>query len=241
MPTQPNPSLEAADLSKSYGSHLALNRLNLRVEAGEIYCMLGGNGAGKTTTIHLFLNFIKPSGGRATVLGVEVSKHPHQARSKMTYIPEQVALYPDLNGLENLRYLLTLSGLDSLTEGELSRYLEQAGLDSSHHRQKVAGYSKGMRQKVGVGLALAKRSEVLLLDEPTSGLDPASANDFSNIVSGLAEQGAAVFMVTHDLFRVKQISHRVGIMRAGELVEERHTAELETEELEKLYLQHMRN
>ena len=241
MSTQKPPALEASDLTKTFGSHVALNKLNLRVEPGEIYCMLGGNGAGKTTTVNLFLSFLQPTSGTAKVLGIDALENPHEARSKITYLPEQVALYPDLTGLENLKYLLTLCGLDGESEERLSSCLVEAGLDEKHHRQRVGGYSKGMRQKVGFGLALAKQSEVLLLDEPTSGLDPASANDFASILLKLAEQGAAIFMVTHDLFRVKQISHRVGIMKTGVLVEERKTSELEAEELEKLYLQHMRN
>ena len=241
MPTKTPDSLEARDLSKSFGSHLALDRLNLSVKKGQIYCMLGGNGAGKTTTINLFLNFLQPSGGSARVMGLEVTEKPAEARSKITYLPEQVALYPELSGLENLNYLLSLGGSEVPGASVLSNYLGEAGLDGEHHNQRIDGYSKGMRQKVGIALALAKKSEVLLLDEPTSGLDPSSANEFSNILLRLSKQGAAIFMVTHDLFRVKQLSDKVGIMKSGVLVEERNTSELEATELEQLYLEHMRN
>lgn len=207
---------------------------------GEIFCLLGANGAGKTTTVNLFLNFIQPSEGSARVFGLDVTHNTRETRAKITYLPEQVALYSELSGLENLRYLLSLSGKEELGRETLVGYLLQAGLQEDQHDERVEGYSKGMRQKVGIALALAKASEVLLLDEPTSGLDPASANEFSHIVSTLAQRGAAVLMVTHDLYRAQQISHRIGIMKEGVLVENRLTSELEAEALEALYLRHMR-
>ncbi len=234
------PALEAINLSKTFGSLHALKNLCLKVEPGMIYSMLGANGAGKTTTVNLFLNFLEPSGGQAKVLGVNVSTNTSQARSQITYIPEQVALYPDLTGLENLTYFLQLAGHRGPNQPVLRGALEEAGLAPEFHTKRVQGYSKGMRQKVGVAMALVRRSSVLLLDEPMSGLDPASANEFSNILTRLSRQGAAIFMVTHDLYRVKQLSHRVGIMKRGQLVDERETRDLETTELEKLYLEHMR-
>ena len=236
-----SPALVAKSLSKTFGDNRALDNLNLSVDPGEIYCMLGANGAGKTTTINLFLNFLEPSQGVALVSGIDVSQKPQEARAKVTYLPEQVALYPELTGLENLSYLLALSPQHKSPKQQLADFLDEAGLAPEHHHRRVGGYSKGMRQKVGIALAIAKSSEVLLLDEPTSGLDPSSANEFSEILLQLAHQGAAIFMVTHDLFRVKQLSQRVGIMKKGVLVEERLTAELEATELEQLYLQHMRN
>lgn len=234
------PALEARDLSKTFGKLQALKSLSLQVMPGEIFCLLGANGAGKTTTVNLFLNFIQPTEGAARIFGLDVTKNSAEARAKVTYLPEQVALYPELSGMENLQYLLSLSGQSKVGREVLTRYLLQAGLQEDQHDERVDGYSKGMRQKVGIALALAKSSEVLLLDEPTSGLDPASANEFSHIVSTLAERGAAVLMVTHDLYRAQQISHRIGIMKEGVLVENRVTSELEAEDLEALYLRHMR-
>lgn len=241
LPQNSEVKLEARDLSKNFGETLALDRLNLNVKGGEIYCLLGANGAGKTTTINLFLNFFQPSSGRALVSGLDVTEKPSEVRARLTYLPEQVALYPEFSGLENLEYLLALSQRTETDRPALKSYLKEAGLSEDSHDRPVGEYSKGMRQKVGVALALAKKSEVLLLDEPTSGLDPASANEFSQIVSRLAEQGAAILMVTHDLFRVKQLSHRFGIMKKGILVSEESTSEVDADELEKLYLRHMLN
>lgn len=236
-----HPALEAEGLSKRFGQVQALSSLSLRVMPGEVFCLLGANGAGKTTTVNLFLNFLQPTEGQARVLGLDVTRKTREARSKITYLPEQVALYPELTGRENLQYLLSLSGLQYQDRESLTRYLLQAGLQEDSHEERVSGYSKGMRQKVGIALALAKSSEVLLLDEPTSGLDPASANEFIHIVGTLAERGAAVLMVTHDIYRAHQISHRIGIMRKGLLVENRLKSELEAEGLESIYLRHMRN
>jgi ABC-2 type transport system ATP-binding protein len=235
------PALEAQDLSKQFGKVLALEGLTLKVMPGEIFCLLGANGAGKTTTVNLFLNFLRPTAGFARIFGLDVSSQTREARSKVTYLPEQVALYPELSGLENLRYFLSLCGQAGLDREAATRFLLQAGLQEDQHDELVGGYSKGMRQKVGVALALAKSSEVLLLDEPTSGLDPASANEFCHIVTTLAERGAAVFMVTHDIHRAHQIAHRIGIMKKGKLVEDRATSDLEADALESLYLKHMRN
>jgi len=235
------PALEAENLSKHFGKTIALDSLSLSVAAGEVFCLLGSNGAGKTTTVNLFLNFLEPTEGCAKILGADVRSNPSLTRSKLTYLPEQVALYPELSGSENLQYLLSVSGKKAKTREATAEFLLQAGLKEDEHDELVAGYSKGMRQKVGIALALAKASEILLLDEPTSGLDPASANEFTHIVTQLAKRGAAVFMVTHDLYRAHQLSHRIGIMKKGVLVENRLTADLEAEELESLYLRHMRN
>lgn len=234
-------ALEAENLSKDFGKVKALKSLSLRVMPGEVFCLLGANGAGKTTTVNLFLNFLDPTEGTARVHGLDVTSKTREARSKITYLPEQVALYPDLSGLENLEYLLSLSGASQLDKESIVQFLLQAGLQEDQHQERVSGYSKGMRQKVGIALALAKSSEVLLLDEPTSGLDPASANEFSRIVSTLAERGAAVFMVTHDIYRARQVASHIGIMKKGALVENRLASELEASELEALYLKHMRN
>jgi ABC-2 type transport system ATP-binding protein len=235
------PALEAENLSKRFGQVEALKTLSLKVMPGEVFGLLGANGAGKTTTINLFLNFLQPSEGKARIMGLDVTENTRLARSKITYLPEQVALYPELSGRENLQYLLSLSGLHHQDLESLTRYLLQAGLQEDRHNEPVGGYSKGMRQKVGIALALAKSSEVLLLDEPTSGLDPASANEFIHIVSTLAERGAAVLMVTHDIYRAHQISHRIGIMKKGVLVENQLSSDLEAQGLENLYLRHMRN
>ena len=233
--------LEAIDLSKSFEGHQALSDLNLEVEAGEVFCLLGANGAGKTTTIHLFLGFLEPTGGKAVVDGFHVGQKPLEARRRLAYIPEQVNFYPSLTGLENLAYLTSLSGRGELTQDELLEYLTRAGLGPAAAARRMATYSKGMRQKVAIAVALAKDARVLLLDEPTSGLDPKAANELSRLLQDLSKQGVAVLMATHDLFRAKEVGHRLGIMKSGRLVDVLDGAAVDHAEIERIYLDHMRD
>jgi len=231
--------LAAENLSKRYNGTLALDRLTLEVPPGEIFCLLGANGAGKTTTINLFLNFIQPSSGTARVAGQDVTSHPQAVRRLVAYLPEQVMLYPRLTGLENLDYFSRLAG-HRYSGADLARFLERCGLPSAAGAQRLATYSKGMRQKVGLAIALAKDAKALLLDEPTSGLDPQASYEFSAVLADLARGGVAVLMATHDLFRVKETGTRAGIMRQGRLVEVIDTKALHPADLERLYLEHMR-
>ena len=228
--------LEARKLTKRYGPALALDQLDLVVPAGEVFCLLGPNGAGKTTTVNLFLDFISPTSGQALVCGIDAAQHPQQARQLLAYIPETVTLYPSLTGLENLDYFGRLS--DGRVRGgdEGLALLAQAGLDATRASQRVVGYSKGMRQKVGIAIALARRAKALLLDEPTSGLDPRAANEFAAAIDGLRRQGVAVLMVTHDLFLARQCATRVGIMQRGRLVHVLDAASVDHVQLERIYL-----
>ncbi len=231
--------LEAVELSKSYGAHEALKQLNLRIDPGEVFCLLGANGAGKTTTINLFLNFVTATSGTATVNGLNVADHPLESKRHLAYIPETVMLYPNLTGLENLEYFAALSGLPPYSTAALRQFLEQAGLSAEAAGRRVGGYSKGMRQKIGIAIALAKQAKALLLDEPTSGLDPKASNEFSELLRTLSGRGVAILMATHDLFRAKESGTRVGIMKHGRMVESLATSEIGHADLEQLYLRHM--
>src|SRR5205823_4465237 len=148
-------------------------------EPGEIFCLLGANGAGKTTTINLFLNFIPPTSGTARISGLDVVEHSLESKKYLAYIPEQVMLYRNLTGLENLEYFTSLAGGERYTRPQLLCFLKEAGLPPGAAEKRVGAYSKGMRQKVGIAIAIAKKARALLLDEPTSGLDPKAANEFS--------------------------------------------------------------
>ena len=232
--------LETRKLSKSYGEVAALRELDLLVRPGEIYCLLGANGAGKTTTINLLLGFIEPSAGGAYVAGIDVAADPNGARRKLAYIPETVMLYGTLSGIENLKYFSELSG-QKPGDDELRLCLTRAGLAAAAHDRPLKGYSKGMRQKVGVAIALAKRAGALLLDEPTSGLDPKASNEFSELILGLARDGAAILMATHDLFRAKETGTRIGIMREGMLRAQYAAADISHSALEQAYLEQMQD
>jgi ABC-2 type transport system ATP-binding protein len=231
--------LKAINLSKNYNGTTALNGLNLDIGPGEVYCLLGANGAGKTTTINLFLNFVEPSDGQALINGIDVVREPLETKKYLAYIPEQVNLYRNLSGLENLEYFSALAGHDKYTKDDLLGFFDEVGLDRGAAENRVSTYSKGMRQKVGIAIALAKKAQALLLDEPTSGLDPKASNEFSRLLRKLSADGCAVLMATHDLFRAKESGTRVGIMKHGCLLTEITTEQLGHADLERIYLEHM--
>ncbi|WPR75993.1 ABC transporter ATP-binding protein [Algoriphagus sp. NG3] len=228
--------IEAKQLSKSYGDNKALKNLDIHIKAGEIFALLGQNGAGKTTTINCFLGFVKPSAGEVLINGVSVTKDPKESKKFLAYIPETVMLYGNLSGIENLAFFSSLAG-QSYSTAEIKAFLSKSGLQESAHDKRVGGYSKGMRQKVGIAIAIAKKAKALFLDEPTSGLDPKASNEFSEILKELAAQGTAILMATHDIFRAKEVANQIGIMREGQLVKEMSASDISTNELEQLYLQ----
>ena len=169
-------ALEARGLGKRFGNTVALCGLDLAVSKGEVICLLGANGAGKTTTINLFLGFLQADEGKALVHGIDAGKAPLDARRKLAYLPESVALYPKLSGIENLRFFDRLAG-GTRSDSELGKLLETVGLAAEAHQRHADTYSKGMRQKVGIAIAMARQAKTLLLDEPMSGLDPSAASD----------------------------------------------------------------
>lgn len=230
--------LQAENLVKHYGEHVALRGLDLAVDEGEVFCLLGANGAGKTTTIQLFLGFIEPTSGSARIKGMEVRNHALETKKHLAYIPENVMLYPNLSGVENLEYFTTLAGVEA-TESELRGILDRAGLPTDFADKPVGTYSKGMRQKVGIAMAIARKAALLLLDEPTSGLDPKASNEFAQLVTSLRDEGVAVLMATHDLFRSREIATRIGIMKRGQLVAQVAAADVTHNDLERIYLEHM--
>jgi ABC-2 type transport system ATP-binding protein len=216
----------------------AVDNLSLTIAPGELFALLGPNGAGKTTTINCLLGFLTPDAGRALIDGLDVVREPLETKRRLAYIPEQVNLYGTFSGVENLAYFSELAG-HRYPDTDLRRFLAEAGLQTDAHNRRVSGYSKGMRQKVGIAIALAKQAKALLLDEPTSGLDPSASHEFSQLLRQLRERGVAILMATHDLFRAKQDATRVGIMRHGKLAHILSAAELAHTDLEKLYLETM--
>jgi ABC-2 type transport system ATP-binding protein len=231
--------LKATGLTKQYGNFLALNGLNIHVKEGEIFCLLGANGAGKSTTINLFLGFIAPTKGKVEISGLDVSQKGIESKQYIAYIPENLMLYPQLTGLENLEYFAGLAK-KKYSKAHLIDFLNEAGLQADFHAKRVSAYSKGMRQKVGIALALAKDAKALLLDEPTSGLDPQASNEFSNLLLKLKSKGVATLMATHDLFRAKETGTQIGIMKQGSLVKSFSASKVSLAELESIYLDTIR-
>lgn len=210
-------ALQADALEYRYGEKPVLKGLDLRVNAGEIYALLGGNGAGKSTALSLFLGFIAPSAGTVSVCGADPYADAAQARRQMAYVPESVALYDHLTAKENIDYFLALARVprDPITVVEPA--LRAVGLAQEAWNRRVSAFSKGMRQKVAIALALARRAPVLLLDEPTSGLDPGATAEFNQLLSTLKAQGVAILMVTHDLLGAADVADRIGFLYQGRL------------------------
>lgn len=226
------------NLTKKYGELTALDQLNLEVKQGEIYCLLGANGAGKTTTINLLLGFIAPTSGSAVINDLNVQENAKATKKYLAYIPENLMLYPSLTATENLDYFSGIAG-KKLSQSDLNAYLEEAGLQSEAFNKRVSGFSKGMRQKVGIAIALAKDAKVLLLDEPTSGLDPKASNEFGVLLQKLRSKGVATLMATHDLFRAKEVATHIGIMKDGQLKQQFEADKISLSDLEKAYLKTM--
>lgn len=228
------------DVSKKYKANNALEHLNLKVNSGEIYALLGANGAGKTTTINLLLGFLEPSSGEVSLDGIAPYSNKKAISNRVAYIPENVSLYPYLSGQENLDYFCSLAGIKKAKDKQKA-ILSKCGLQQEFHDKRVSEYSKGMRQKVGIAIAYAKEAKVLLLDEPASGLDPSASNELTTLLKQLAGEGASILMASHDLFRVRETADRIGILKQGALVEELNAKEISANNLEEMYLQYMKN
>ena len=226
------------NLTKKYGDQTALDQLNLSVKEGEIYCLLGANGAGKTTTINLLLGFIAPSSGSAFINQLDVHENIKATKRFLAYIPENLMLYPSLTAVENLDYFSGIAG-KKLSRKDLRAFLEEAGLQSDAFEKRIATFSKGMRQKVGIAIALAKDAKVLLLDEPTSGLDPQASNEFGALLEKMRTKGVATLMATHDLFRAKDVATHIGIMKDGQLKQQLVAKDIDLSALEQAYLNTM--
>ncbi len=210
-------AIDAATLA--YGAHRVLDGLSLRVGGGEVYALLGGNGAGKSTTLSALLGFVRVDGGSVSVGGIDPATDPDAARRRIAYLPENVALYEHLTAIENADYLLALSGTPRPRDA-IADALAAAGLQARAFDQRLGGFSKGMRQKVAIAVALLREVPVLLLDEPTSGLDPRATADFNALLHAVRARGTAVLMVTHDLLSAADVADRIGFLENGRIVEE---------------------
>ena len=226
--------LEAINLHKSFGPKIALKNLNFKVNKGEIYCLLGQNGAGKTTTINIFLGLLKSDSGQALINNIPVSNKAQSAKA-LAYIPEIVQLYGNLSGMENLDFFSRLAG-HQYTEQQLEELLLNANLQAEAHDQLLSKYSKGMRQKVGIAIALGKNASFILMDEPTSGLDPKASAEFAKTCKSLSKKGVGILMATHDIFNAVHLGSRIGIMKEGAIVYDTSTADITAEELQELYI-----
>lgn len=231
--------LEIENLSKHYGDVKAVQDLNLTIEPGEIFCMLGANGAGKTTTLMVALGFTEPTAGTVRICGIDVTQDPLEAKRHVAYVSENVMLYGNFTARQNLDFFTKLGGKKNASDADYVQTLGRVGLQEDAFNRRVKGFSKGMRQKLGIAIAIMKDAKVILLDEPTSGLDPKSGVEFLHLLADLRTEGKAIWMTTHDIFRAKGIADRVGIMVSGRLVQLLTRGELEQQDLEALYVQYV--
>jgi ABC-2 type transport system ATP-binding protein len=211
--------LQADQLRVQRAGKDVLAGVSFGVAAGEVYGLLGGNGAGKSTTLATFLGFITPAAGQVRVNGHAVGADLPATRRAIAYLPEAASLYEHLDARENLHYFLQLAGL-RCGSAQIDAALDRVSLAADARGRRLASYSKGMRQKVAIALAILRDTDILLLDEPTSGLDPSAIDEFHALARGLADAGKAILMVTHDVYGACQVADRIGLLRDGRLVAE---------------------
>ncbi|GAB7094592.1 ABC transporter ATP-binding protein [Halolamina litorea] len=208
-------AIEVEGLTKRYGHDVyAVDDLDLTVEAGEVFGFLGPNGAGKSTTIDVLLDYVRPTAGTATVLGYDAQSEADAVHDRVGVLPDGYSLYDRLTGREHLQYAIELKGADDDPDDLLRR----VGLDSTAAERRAGGYSKGMSQRLALGMALVGDPELLILDEPSSGLDPDGIRDIREITRDHAAAGGTVFFSSHVLSQVEAVCDRVGILSRGRLV-----------------------
>ena len=211
------PVIEVVELCVQRGARQVLRNVSFSLARGEVFALLGGNGAGKSSCLLTLLGFLPPQSGSVRIDGVELARDLAAARRRIAYLPESAALYGHLSARENLAYFLALSGVRPGRDAQEAA-LDMVALQGEARARPLDGYSKGMRQKVAIALALLRDTPILLLDEPTSGLDPVAIDEFNRLVRQLALSGRSILMVTHDVYGACHVADRIGLLREGELV-----------------------
>ena len=212
--------VETKELTKNYGDFTAVNKLNLKIEEGEIFGFLGPNGAGKTTTILMLLGLTEPTSGDAMVWGFNPSREPLKVKKIVGYLPERVGFYRHLTASQNLMYTADLNGLPKKeTVKNIKELLTSVGL-SDVGEKPVGAFSQGMKQRLGIADMLIKKPKLVFLDEPTSGIDPNGITEILDLVAKMAKQKISVVFCSHQLNHVQKICTKVGILAKGKLVAE---------------------
>ena len=235
-------------LTKVYNGQVAVDHLTFEIQEGEIFGFLGPNGAGKTTTLLMLLGLTEPTSGKAQVAGVDPARDPINVKRMVGYLPENMGFYHDLNARQMLRYIAELNGLSMDTaNARIDNALKTIGLFEEVEK-KIAAYSRGMRQRLGIAEILVKNPKIAFLDEPTLGLDPEASNRMLELIQQLSqEEKMTVLISSHFLYQVQKICHRVGIMIGGKMVAVGPMEQLEKEKfgvggqqhtLEEIYMEY---
>ncbi len=210
--------IDVHNLTKTFGSYTAVNHISFSVKRGEIFGFLGPNGAGKTTTCRMLTGVIRPDAGEISILGRSIVKTPLLAKKKFGVVPETSNAYPDLNAWQNLMFMGELYGLSQIHAQERSAHLLHTFGLHEQAKKKVQSFSKGMKQRLILAMALIHEPELLFLDEPTSGLDVASTQMILSMLREMNDQGVTIFLTTHNMEEANALCHRVGILRSGTLI-----------------------
>jgi len=211
-------AIETTNLTRKFGAQTAVDGIGFQVARGEVFGFLGPNGAGKTTTLRMLCGLLRPTAGEIRVAGADVLREPVKAKARIGYLDEQPFLYPHLTGREFLDFVAALYSVAAADRDDRAdRLLAALDLADRQH-DLVAGYSQGMRQRIGLAALLIHEPEVLFLDEPTNGLDPRSARLVRNLIEELAVAGRTVVLSTHILGIAQALCHRIAIMDGGHIV-----------------------
>ena len=225
------PAIRTEGLTKHYGEVKALIDLDMEVRLGEVFGFLGPNGSGKTTMIRTILDLIRPTAGRAEILGMDTHEKAVELRNHIGYVPGDLAMYPSLTGRDTLTYFANLrGGVDWSYVDELAERL------STNLDIKVGDYSSGNRQKLGIIQAFMNRPQVLVMDEPSTGLDPLMQREFQKMMREVAGEGRCVFLSSHTLSEVQRVADRVGIIRHGRLVDVESVDDLRSKAIRRVEL-----
>ncbi len=211
--------IETRNLSKSYGSQVAVDDLSFSIQEGEIFGFLGPNGSGKTTTLLMLLGLTEPTTGWARVAEFNPTRQAIKVKRIVGYIPESIGFYEDMDARENLRFIARLNRIpDPVSSGKIEEALDRVGL-TEEAEKRVGAYSRGMRQRLGIAEILIKEPQIAFLDEPTLGLDPEGTTRIIDYIQSLSrDSNITILLSSHDLKQVQKIADRIGIMIHGKMI-----------------------
>lgn len=232
--------LEVKNLKKDYGSFHAVRGISFEIPQNEIFALIGPNGAGKSTTLKMISTILQPTSGQITIDGIDVIKKPDQARSRISYLPEEVGAYKNLSGLSYLRLMAGLYSDDSTKQKECVDEAVKICALGSRIKDKLGTYSKGMTRKVMLARALMSRPKLAILDEATSGLDVINALEIRNIIIEYAKRGTSILVSSHNMLEIEYLSNMVAIIDQGKIIESGTVKELKakhkSQNLEEVFL-----